>query len=69
MAERKQYRKPVAINLSDFGAVGYEAFDRNPDGSEQPIGSCNPRGGIPSKDACIEGSHVSIACLPYGSVP
>ncbi|MCD4702627.1 MAG: hypothetical protein K8S24_12305 [Candidatus Aegiribacteria sp.] len=60
MIERKQYTKPVALNLSGFGVVGQE-----------PPGIC-ANGTMPTVANCPGGSSVSQLeqfCSPTGVFP
>lgn len=75
MIERKQYIKPLALNLSGFGVAGQIPLgmcvdDSSPasytcsDGgalSSDPL-SCNPNGNFPQVGNCNIGSSVIYGC-------
>lgn len=60
MNKRKQYIKPMALNLSGFGVTG-----------QIPLGMCVD-GSSPASDTCSDGAYPSSdpsACNPTGTFP
>ncbi len=75
MINKRQYVKPIALNLSGLAVIGYEplgtcqngydpttAFCTGGDAVDQRPTACNPNGLSPEIGGCSVGGNVSSSC-------